>query len=196
VAPFGKRRVTRKLSYVIGFDDAPFDRGLRGDVAVIGAVFNGPRLEGILRGKVRRDGANATRNLAAMIERSRFAPSLQAVLLQGVTFGGFNVVDLPALSERVNLPIVAVCRKKPDLDRIRRALLGSVPGGARKWRLIERLEPARRHRGVYLHHINLEWHDATALIDRFALNSNLPEPLRTAHLVAGALADGESRHRP
>ncbi len=188
-------RVTRRLSYLIGFDDAPFDREHRGDVPVIGAVFNGPRLEGVLRGKVRRDGANATRNLAALIEGSRFAPSLQAVLLQGITFAGFNVVDLVALSERVGLPVVAVCRRKPDLARIRRALLGSVPGGARKWRLIERLPPARRHGSVYLHHVNLDWAEATTLVDRCASNSSLPEPLRTAHLIAGALVDGESRHR-
>lgn len=187
--------MTRRLSYVIGFDDAPFDRDSRGDVPVIGAVFNGPRLEGVLRGKVRRDGANATRNLAGMIEASRFAPSLQAVMLQGITFAGFNVVDLPALSAHVGLPVVAVCRRKPDLARIRQALLGSVPGGARKWRLIERLPPARRHGAVYLHYVNLDWEDAMALVDRFAAHSALPEPLRTAHLIAGALVDGESRHR-
>jgi endonuclease V-like protein UPF0215 family len=75
-------------------------------------------------------------------------------------------------------------------------LLDSVPGGARKWRLIEKLSPARRHGDVYLHHVNIEWPDATALVDRFAMNSHLPEPLRTAHLIAGALAEGESRHRP
>lgn len=195
VATGDGRRVSRKLSYVIGFDDAPFDRADRGDVAIIGAVFNGARLEGVLRGRVRRDGANSTRNLAAMIAQSRFAPSLQAVLLQGVTFAGFNVVDLPNLSERVGLPVVAVCRRKPDLARIRRALLESVPGGARKWQLIEKLPPAKRHGDVYLHHVNIEWRDATALFDRFAMNSRLPEPLRTAHLIAGALVHGESRHR-
>ena len=188
--------MTSKLSYVIGFDDAPFEPSHRGDVVVIGTVFNGPRLEGVLHGKVRRDGTNATHNLAGMIERSRFASSLQAVLLQGVTLAGFNVVDLSGLSERVGLPVVAVCRRKPDLVRIRRALLESIPGGKRKWRLLEKLQPARRHGDVYLHHINLEWQDATALVDRFAINSNLPEPLRTAHLIAGALAMGESRHRP
>ena len=187
--------MSSKLTYVIGIDDAPFDRAFRGDIPVIGAVFNGPRLEGVLRSKVRRDGVNATVNLAHMINGCRFADSLQAALLQGVTFGGFNVVDLPGLSERVDLPVVAVSRKKPNLARIRRALLESVPGGARKWRLIEQLQPARRHGSVYLHHVNLDWRAATALVDRFAINSNLPEPLRTAHLIAGALVDGESRHR-
>lgn len=188
--------MTRKLSYVIGFDDAPFQPSHRGDVVVIGTVFNGPRLEGVLCGKVRRDGANATRNLAAMIAGSRFASSLQAVLLQGVTLAGFNVVDLPGLSGRAGLPVVAVCRRKPDLVRIRRALLESVPGGKRKWRLLEKLPPARQHGHVYLHHINLEWLDATALVDRFAINAYLPEPLRAAHMIAGAISLGESRHRP
>ena len=183
-------------SYVIGIDDAPFLRGHRGDVPVIGAIYNGARLEGVLRGKVRRDGANATPQLVAMISGSRFAPSLQAVLLQGVTLAGFNVVDLPGLSRRLQLPVVAVSRRQPDFAKIRRALLESVPGGARKWRLIEQLEPPRRHRDVYLQPVNLDWPSATALVDRFAINSNLPEPLRTAHLIAGAIVQGESRHRP
>lgn len=183
-------------SYVIGFDDAPFDRAHRGDVVIVGAVFNRTRLEGVLRGKVRRDGANATSNLAQLVERSRFAPSLQAVLLQGITLAGFNVVDLVGLSERLSLPVVAVCRHKPDLKRIRRALLGSVPGGRRKWRIIERLAPPRKHGGVYLQHAGIAWQRAATLVERFAVNSHLPEPLRTAHLIAGALAAGESRHRP
>ena len=185
----------RRLSYVIGFDDAPFDRSHRGNVVVVGAIFNGLRLEGVLRGKVRRDGVNATAKLAALVNGSRFSASLQAVMLQGVTLAGFNVVDLEKLSEQVGLPVVAVCRKRPDLRRIKRSLLNSVPGGARKWRMIERMSKARQHGEVFIQTANLTWGDATALIDRFAVNSNLPEPLRTAHMIAGSWADGESRHR-
>jgi len=188
--------VSRHASYVVGFDDAPFAHEYRGDVAVIGAVFNGSRLEGVMKGKVRRDGANATDSIARLIEHSRFGPSLQAVLLQGVTLGGFNVVDLALLSERLGLPVVAVCRHKPDFEKIRRALLGPVPGGRRKWRVIERLGAARKHGPVYVQHAGIDWDGAIALVDRFAINSHLPEPLRTAHLIAGAVAGGESRHRP
>ncbi len=188
--------ISRRLSYVVGFDDAPFERAHRGDVTVIGAVFNGARMEGVLRGKVRRDGINATRKLAELINQSRFMSSLQAVMLQGITLAGFNVVDIAGLSDRVGLPVVAVCRKKPDLRRIRRSLLGSVPGGKAKWRLIERLEPPRQHGHVFVQRANLPWSAATVLIDRFAVNSYLPEPLRAAHMIAGALVHGESRHRP
>jgi endonuclease V-like protein UPF0215 family len=185
----------RRLSYVIGIDDAPFEREHRGDVAVIGAIFNGPRLEGVLTCKVRRDGANATRKIEHMIDGSRFASSLQAVLLQGITLAGFNVVDLRALSARLGLPVVTVCRRPPDLGKIRRALLEVVPGGRRKWRMIECVEPPRKCGRVYAQGIGLTWNETVALIERFAMHSHLPEPLRTAHLIAGALATGESRHR-
>jgi hypothetical protein len=187
--------MSRRFSYVVGVDDAPFDRNHRGDVAVIGAVFNGSRLEGVLSSQVRRDGRNATSRVAGMIESSRFADSLQAVLLQGITLAGFNVVDLHELNARLGLPVIAVCRRRPDLDEIRRALLEVVAGGKRKWRLIERVEPPRKCGKVYAQAVGLEWIDAVALIERFATHSHLPEPLRTAHLIAGALATGESRHR-
>jgi endonuclease V-like protein UPF0215 family len=185
----------RRFSYVIGVDDAPFAHGYRGDVPIVGAVFNGARLEGVVISSVRRDGANGTEKVARMIEASRFASSLQAVLLQGITLAGFNVVDLAALSARLELPVVTVCRRPPDLGRIRRALLEVVPGGKRKWRLIERVEAPRKCGGVYAQSVGLAWGETVELIERFAMHSHLPEPLRTAHLIAGALATGESRHR-
>ena len=52
-------RKDKPFSNVVGFDDAPFRRDHRGDVAVVGTVYAGLRLDGILLGKVRRDGANA-----------------------------------------------------------------------------------------------------------------------------------------
>ena len=57
--------MSKRISHVIGFDDAPFAPDFRGDVALVGAVFAGPRLEGVLRGRVRRDGVNSTRVIAS-----------------------------------------------------------------------------------------------------------------------------------
>lgn len=64
--------MVKRYSHVIGFDDAPFERAHRGDVMIVGAVFAGMRLEGVLSGKVRRDGANATRVLIDLVRHSRF----------------------------------------------------------------------------------------------------------------------------
>ena len=122
-------------SHVVGFDDAPFRRWHRGDVPVVGAVFCGLRLEGVLYGRVRRDGVNSTERLAHLVTGSKFGRQLQLVLLQGIALAGFNVVDIRALYQMTRKPVLVVVRKAPRLERVRRAL-GRVRGGARKWRLI------------------------------------------------------------
>jgi len=185
----------RRYTHVIGFDDAPFERSHRGDVLVVGAVYAGPRLEGVLSGKVRRDGANATRVLAEMIRRSRFRAHLQLVLLQGIALAGFNVVDLAGLAGALGVPVLVVVRKPPNLARIRRALLEHVPGGARKWRLVERAGPVERCDRVYVQRAGLSLAEAERALAGLAVSSSVPEPLRTAHLIAGGVTRGESRHR-
>ena len=63
----------RAFSHVVGVDDAPFDRGHTGEVLVVGAVFAGLRLDGVLSTGVRRDGDDATAAVGDMLARSRFA---------------------------------------------------------------------------------------------------------------------------
>ncbi len=185
----------RALSNVIGVDDAPFLRSHRGDGPVVGVVFASLRLDGVLSGRVRRDGANATSNLAHMIGDSRFAPGLHAILLQGIALGGFNVVDIHALHQLTGLPVLVVARHSPDLARIRRALLTHVPGGARKWRIIERTGPMEPLAGVWVQRAGLTPAQAGALLDRTTVHGHVPEPIRVAHLIAGGMTLGASRGR-
>lgn len=187
--------MSARFSHVVGFDDAPFARAHRGDVLVVGAVYAGARLEGVLAGKVRRDGANATRVVAGLVRRSRFRGHLQLVLLQGIAFAGFNVVDLHALHTALGIPVMVVSRKRPDLAKIRAALLHHVRGGARKWRLIERAGPMEAIAGLYVQRAGIAPEDAVRALRRLTISGKLPEPLRTAHLIAGGVATGESRHR-
>lgn len=183
------------ISHIIGFDDSPFARSHRGDVRVVGAVFAGARLEGILSGAIRRDGANAARNLAALVSGSKFAAHLQLVMLQGIALGGFNVVDVFDLHARLRLPVLVIARRAPDMEAIRSALLTRVPGGARKWAIIERLGPMEPAAGVYVQRLGISLDEAAGVIGRSAINGVIPEPLRVAHLIAGGIADGESRGR-
>ena len=184
----------RAFSHVVGFDDCPFEREHRGDVAVIGAVFANSRLEGVLRGSVRRDGANATRNLVRLITDSKYADQLQLVMLQGIAFAGFNVVDLPRLHRELDLPVLVVVRRLPRLDRVCSALR-RVPGGTRKWALIERLSPPEPVGSVFVQRAGLSLAEAAGAIARHAVHGTIPEPLRTAHLIAGGIAAGQSRGR-
>jgi endonuclease V-like protein UPF0215 family len=185
-----------KLSHVIGFDDAPFPRSHRGDVLVVGAVFARDRLDGILSTRVRRDGTNATRKLADAVLRSRFHAQCHALLLQGIAFAGFNVVDIHRLSGQTGLAVVVVSRRKPDLDSIHRALLSHVPGATHKWKLIEQAGPMQRVARVWIQCAGIDADRARKLIEQHCRHGDLPEPLRTAHLVAGGVVTGESTGRP
>lgn len=182
-------------SHIIGFDDAPFDRSHRGAVRVVGAVYAAKRLEGIVTGYVMRDGRDATDVLASLVNESKFAAHLQLVMLQGLTLAGFNVVDLQRLHRLLDLPVLVVARKAPDLQSIREALLKYVENGAEKWEIVASLDPMEPVGNVYVQRAGLSRAEAQQVIERTALHSNVPEPLRTAHLIAGGIATGESGRR-
>lgn len=129
---------------VIGFDDGPFEREHRGDVLLVGAMCSGTRLDGVVAGRIRRDGADAARRMVQVLRASQFGESVQAVMLQGIAVGGFNVVDIHGLAKALNVPVLVVVRRPPDMEAVRRALFSDtphsrprVPGAVRKWKLIE-----------------------------------------------------------
>jgi endonuclease V-like protein UPF0215 family len=184
----------RRLSNLLGVDDAPFAREHRGDVAIIGTICTAGRLDGVLRGKVRRDGADAARRIAAMLLGSPFAEAVQAVVLQGIALAGFNVVDLDALHEAIARPILVVARRPPNLAKIR-AALERLPGGPRKWNLIQRAGAMELIAGVWCQRKGLSPAEAALLLERGRVHGALPEPLRLAHLIAGAYGRGYSKGR-
>lgn len=187
--------VARRISNAIGFDDAPFDRSHRGDVGLVGVVFSGTRLDGVVSARVRRDGANSTARMIELVQCSKFCGHVRAVLLQGIAVAGFNVVDIFALERALGVPVLVVARRLPDLAAIRRALSRAGRGAERKWRLIERAGVMEPLRGVFVQRVGLSLSEAGELLASTTLHGRLPEPLRVAHLVAGGFATGTSRGR-
>jgi len=186
----------RRFSNVIGFDDAPFAPDYRGPVKVVGAVFTRLQLAGVVIGQVEKDGLDATENLARLVAESKFAAHVQLVMLQGIALAGFNVVDGFSLHQQLGLPFLVVARKLPDMPAVQKALLTQVYAGAQKWAWIDRLGPLEPAGNVYVQRVGLTREEAVSVVERFAVHSHIPEPLRTAHLIAGALSNGQSRGRP
>lgn len=182
------------ITNVVGFDDAPFLSSHRGDVRIFGAICARTRLDGVVSGLVRRDGVNATERMAELIEQSQFQSCVRAVLLQGIAVAGFNVVDIESLSERLDVPVVVVARRKPRLLLMREAVF-RTPGAERKWRLIERAGPMEPYESIFIQRFGISYEAATAMLRATTLHGNLPEPLRLAHLIAGGVTTGASRGR-
>ncbi len=178
----------------IGFDDAPFVRRRGGRVHVAGVVCAGTRFEGMVWGHVRQDGWDATEALARLLESGKFLPQLHLVLLDGLSFGGFNLVDLEALARRLGRPCVAVMRRPPDLAAVERAVR-RLPRPERRLAWIARAGPVHV-RPPFAFQVRGAPPDAIAeALRRITDRGNVPEPLRLAHLVGAAVRRGESGRR-
>src|SRR5262249_48235476 len=119
----------RSRPHLLGVDDAPFDKHQSAPVPVIGVVMEGPdRIESIALGRFPVDGEDATDYLAGWIAGLRARPTLQGVILGGITIAGLALVDVTALAERLGLPVLVVTRRNPvgsDVaDALRAASLG------------------------------------------------------------------------
>lgn len=186
----------KQYSNIIGVDDAPFPRDHVGTVKVVGAVYAGLRLDGVLIGEIAKDGADAAEKLGALIAGSKFFEHAQLIMLQGITLAGFNVVDVFDLHETLKLPVMVVTRKQADMASVQKALLTKIPDGDRKWALLERLGPMEPVGQIFVQRVGLTLAEAAHVITHFSIHSQIPEPIRTAHLIAGAIASGVSRGSP
>jgi endonuclease V-like protein UPF0215 family len=201
---------------VIGFDDGPFHRSHRGKVLLVGVVCAGTRLDGVVSGRVARDGNDGTVRMIELIRESQFRTHVRAVLLKGIAVGGFNVIDIQQLSAELAVPVLVVMRRPPDFEAIQQALFSRDPrdrpkvrGAREKWSLIERAGEIERIdlrksktsglRGVshrlWVQRAGASRDLARQLIASTTLHGQVPEPLRLAHLIARGIEWGQSRGR-
>lgn len=146
------------------------------------------RVEGILATDVLRDGDDGTNRIARCVNESGLRGT-KAVLLDGASFGGFNVVDLEGLAQETGLPCLAFTKGVPDFVAMKRAIL-NVPNPEAKWSFIEKrknvtLPTASSPITISFAGMNRE--QAVEVLTLTTAQGLVPEPLRVAHLVASVL---------
>ncbi|MCX8153169.1 MAG: DUF99 family protein [Candidatus Bathyarchaeota archaeon] len=178
---------------VLGIDDGPFVPHTKGHVPVIAVVFRGGYwLEGVMHTKIEIDGFDATEKIAGMITSSPHYKQLRVIMLNGVTFAGFNIVDIKALNEVLKLPVITITREKPDFVNIHKALQ-NLPRAEERWAIIrsagEPIEviPRGSKTKIYMQTVGLSCADAQKIVRLTSTRSNIPEPLRVAHLIASGI---------
>lgn len=184
----------KKEIRIIGIDDSPFSKAEKGNCLVVGAVYRGGSFpEGILSTLIKVDGNNSTKKISGMIKNSKFKKHLQCIFLDGIAVGGFNVIDAEKLSKETNIPVIVVMRKYPDYKKIYSAL--EKIAQEKKIKLIEKLQKPVKLNKVFVQLVNIGPEKAKRILEIACTRSNIPEPLRIAHLIAGGIVDGESRGR-
>jgi len=178
---------------VLGIDDGVFTPHSKELVDVVGVVFRGGYwLDGFMHTRVQVDGMDATERLTQMIVESPHYQQLRVVMLNGVTLAGFNVVDIAELHEKTQLPVIAVTRDNPDFEDIRKALR-NLPQMEERWKAIEkagRILRVRTRDGedpIYAHAVGISEETVERIMKSTSTRSNIPEPLRVAHIIASGL---------
>ncbi len=172
-------------------DDGPF-RFEDPAALLVGLVVRGKGyLEAVCTSSVSVDRLDATEAVTDMVRGSRQHSQLKAILLDGLTLAGFNVVDIEALHRSTGVPVVTVVDKDPDMVAIREALEGRFPDWEERYRLISEPET---HSVVLVDGGKLTCHvagmdpgEARELLRVTTLMGHLPEALRMADMVASGL---------
>jgi len=187
-------RVIKPEIRVLGIDDGVFTPHVESLVPVVGVVFRGGySLDGVMHTEILVDGFDADEKIAAMVMSSPHYKQLRVIMLNGITFAGFNVVDIKALNVTTGLPVIAVTREKPDLPLIRRALK-HLPESEKRWKAVlnagelSEVSTRKKSEKIYLHAAGVSLVDAEKIVRLTSTRSNIPEALRVAHLIASGIS--------
>ncbi len=181
---------------ILGIDDSAL---IARDILIVGAFFRGGTwLDGVMHSHVTRDGMDATERIADMVMSSKHYPQIRVIMLDGVTYGGFNPVDIKQLNRDTGIAVIVVMRHLPDLVQIRQALSHLNDTEKRMERILRAgsIEKVIKNTGespIYIQSAGIELSRASRIVCLSCVHSNIPEPLRVAHLIATGMVCGESR---
>ncbi len=177
---------------LLGVDDAPFDKFKDRKTLIVGVFFRGgSSIDGVLSEVVEVDGTDASEKIIRMVKKSKFRPQLRAILLKGLAFGGFNMIDIAMVSRQTKVPVIVVMRRLPRAERMKQTL--SKLGKNEGIKFIERAGKIHKAGSLYIQFSGTTPEKAREIVKISCNRSNVPEPIRVAHLMAGGVKLGQSR---
>ncbi len=166
-----------------------------GNVTIIGAFFRGgEQLDGVLCSEITKDGMDATDTIIKMVKNSKYYGQIRVIMLDGVTYEGFNPVDINSLFYETNIPVIVFMRSCPDFEKIKLAL-EHLPEAEKRWEIIQRagrIYELEQKNSVFIQFCGIDKESAFEIVRKTSTHSNIPEPLRVAHLIATGVVLGES----
>jgi endonuclease V-like protein UPF0215 family len=177
---------------IVGVDDGAFhpDRKAKQRTLLAAVLFDKLRLVDVKLGRIDVDGRDANQVLRLLV---RGVPC-DAVMLSGISFGGFNVVDITKLSKDVRKPVIAISGQRPDNEAVRKALRKHFADWRERWSMVRSagrmhsFEPLRDEPPLYFEVQGTSPLFAKKAIASTAIISRLPEPIRVARILARGLS--------
>ena len=142
-------------------------------------------------GAVEVDGSDATETICQLLIGKKFLPQLHLVLLDGIGFGGFNLVDLSQLAQRLNLPCVAVMRKPPNLQKMKDAM-SRLSNYEQRLMTLQQAGKIHAYPPFFFQVCGERPEIIAQALPQLTDHGKVPEALRLAHLIGAAVINGES----
>lgn len=175
---------------VVGIEDGSFKKGVAKRALIASVLFKGLDIEDVKFARVEVDGLDATEKVVKILNKWEF----EAVMLAGVSFAGFNIIDPTVLLKKFGKPIIIISRTKPDNKAVKRALRTHFRDWRARWSVFEKLGPIRKVKALaeenplYFETLGVDAQCAKHFIKALAVCGRVPEPLRVARLVARGLS--------
>jgi len=180
---------------VVGVEDGGFSRSMLGysvsKAPFVSVLFVGTWLHDFQSNKITVDGLDATKKLSKMLRKWSF----DAVILAGVSFAGFNVVDPTCIFNEFEKPVIVVARTKPDNVSVKDALSRHFRDWRVRWKVFEKLSPVYEvvsmvnEPPIYVEVVGTRLDFAERVLRSLVTCSRIPEPIRVARLIAQSLTE-------
>ncbi len=176
---------------IIGVDDGAFrpSKKLKQHALLVAVLFENLRIWNLRVGRIEVDGRDANGVLASLLSDLKY----DSVMLSGISFGGFNVVNIAALSRTLRKPVIAITGDRPRNRAVLKALRDHFPDWKDRWKMVQ--SAGRVHTikvgdepRLYYEIQGAPLKFARKVIASTARVSRLPEPIRVARILARGLS--------
>jgi hypothetical protein len=129
------------------------------------------------------DGEDSTSSVIDLYRKCNNPGQIRAVLVDGIAFAGFNVVDIEKVAEEIDLPVLAVTPNRPDREDFRAAMERSGNSSEAFEKLDEPSEYRASDGTVYFQYAGCSEDKARKIVRYSLLQGLVPEPIRVAHMI-------------
>ncbi len=179
------------MSLFVGVEDGSFGAFQPGQSTILcAACLDGDRIEWVRLRRVKVDGRESKDTLLGMLRGERF----DAIIMGGVSFAGFDVVDPNLLHRELGVPVVVYSPEMPDSASTFAALKANFSDWKVRWAPIEGLgeifsavikdgEPS-----VFFEAAGCTKEEAEEILLKSLSLTRTPEPVRVSGIIARGLS--------
>lgn len=114
-----------------------------------------------------------------------FKQDIAAVFLDGISFNGFNIANIRAISREIDKPVIAVTSNQPDKEAVRNGL----ETAGLETDIVDELPDWHRFGNIFIQFSGCNRKQSEKFTEKATLQGNIPEAVRAADLIGNAFQE-------